>query len=507
MTQTIRPEVLARTTSSITAVLALLLGVLAALVLPATAPAATRAAALAWSDCADGFQCATFRVPLDYRRPQGRKIGLALVRLPAEDPGSRIGSLFINPGGPGASGVKFVRDFGKGLLSPLNRRFDLVGWDPRGVGASVGAVDCAVNQMEAGAFSQPFARPRHADEHRLVARTWRYVRRCVASSSDPQTLPYLHTANSARDLNLLRAAAGDSKLNYLGYSHGTQLGATYATFFPSRVRALALDGAVDIVRHPLQAFRERAAAFEDALDRFLSACHIRSDHCGLGAGDPEAAYDALVAKLNRQPLAVAAGSVDGDDLLAATYGALTQKYYWPILSAALSAAEAGDGAPLRAGTDLFYENIDDPYPAISALDALWPERARPYIRANRRAYHELPHFWWQAGAVGLPMGLWQVKAEDAYFGPTKNARSATTALVLGTTHDPSTPYAWAKRMTSELGNARLLTMRGDGHTASFNEATPCIDDAVLAYLERLTLPPKGTTCDQNVPFAAAGRRR
>jgi pimeloyl-ACP methyl ester carboxylesterase len=471
------------------------LSVLGAATLPGVAPAPARAAVPAWSDCRDGFQCASVPVPVDYRRPRGEQLRLALVRLPASDPGTRIGSLFLNPGGPGASGVHFVRDYAKNLFAPLNRRFDLVGWDPRGVGES-GAIDCGVDQRRAGTFSQPFA----AEARLLVRRARGYGRRCVARSADPGLLPYVHTANSARDLERLRAAVGDAKLSFLGYSHGTQLGATYATFFPSRVRALVLDGAVDILRHPLRAFRERAAAFEDALGRFLNACAGRPDRCGLGT-DPRAGYDALVARLDGRPLpAPGPQTVDGDDLLAATYGALTQKFYWPTLSDALVAAQAGDGGPLKAGTDAFYANITDPYPAISALDARWPARPAPYLRANRRAKRTLPHFWWQAGSVGLPMGLWPVHAEDAFFGRMRNSERAPTALVVGTTHDPSTPYAWARRMTSELGNARLLTMRGDGHTASFNDNTPCIDDAVLVYLERLTLPAEHATCTQEVPF-------
>lgn len=467
----------------------------AAIALASAAPSS--AAPLSWTDCDSGFECATATVPLDYRKPQGRQIKLAAMRLPAQDRAHRLGSLFMNPGGPGASGVDFVRDFGKSLFAPVNRRFDLVGWDPRGIGASDGAIDCGVDRERFGPYAQPFELPRGAAAgHRLVHRAREYVRRCVARHPKPGLLPYLHTANSARDLDRLRAAVGDSKLTYLGYSHGTQLGAAYATFFPGRVRALVLDGAVDILGHPLRAFRERAEAFEDALGRFLAACRTQADHCGLGAR-PRAAYDALVKRLDRQPLTAAGGrTVDGDDLLAATYGAMTQKYYWPGLSAALVQARAGDGAALRAATNLFYEQIDDSYAEISSLDARWPGRPGPYLRADRRAARALPHFWWQAGSVGLPIGLWGVRPKDAYFGPLRNSPRAPTALVLGTTHDPSTPYAWAKRMTSALGNARLLTMRGDGHTASFNDASSCIDDAVLAYLEQLALPPRGKTCRQ-----------
>jgi TAP-like protein len=277
------------------------------------------------------------------------------------------------------------------------------------------------------------------------------------------------------------------------------------------VRALTLDGAVNIVSHPIRDFRRRAVAFEDALDRFLAACRIRPDHCGLGAAHPRAAYDALAKRLDRRPLpapgAADPDSVDGEDLRAATYGALTQKTFWPTLSDALVGARAGDGTLLRAAADLFYDTIGvflDPYVAISALDGRWPRKPKRYFQGGRRALRKLPHFWWQAGYAGLPIAQWPVRPRGAYFGPVENARGATTALVVGTTHDPSTPYLWARRMTAELGNARLLTMRGDGHTASFNNNTTCIDDAVLAYLEELILPAKGKTCAQDVPFVTGG---
>ncbi len=475
-------------------------------------------AALAWSDCGEGFQCASVRVPRDYRRPRGRKIKLALVRLPAANPAERIGSLFLNPGGPGGSGIDLLRSNAKGVFAPLNARFDLVAWDPRGVGASAGRVDCGVDQLKLGIYSQPFGRPTPASERRVVRRARTYVRRCMAENRRSGLLPYIHTANTARDLNSLRAAVGDRKLTYLGYSYGTQIGATYATFFPRRVRALALDGAVDaegFVNDPIRDFRRQTESFEDVFDRFLAGCRIRPDHCGLGAAKPGAAYDALAKRLDQRALPAAGAAnptpVGGDDLRAATLATLPSKPLWAVLSNALIGAQRGDGSLLRIVADVFYEReetgIFDPFVAISALDGHWPAKPLPYLRDGRSAYRRFGQFWWNAGYSELAMGLWPVKPRGGHVGPVQNSRQATTALVVGTTHDPSTPYVWAKRLTADLGNARLLTMRGDGHTASFGDNSLCIDTAVQAYLEQLLLPARKTVCPQEVPFATAARTR
>lgn len=473
-----------------------------------------RSAAPAWRDCADGFQCATVRVPRDYRRPGGASVPLRLVRLPATDPTRRIGSLFLNPGGPGGSGVEFVRSNARGVFAPLTTRFDLVGWDPRGVGT----VDCKVDQEKLGISAQPFGRPTRASERLLVRRARSYVRRCVRRA--PRALlPHLHSANAARDLNRLRAAVGDESLSFLGYSYGTQLGATYATLFPRRIRALVLDGAVDVegyVRRPIQDVRRQTAGYEDAFDRFVAACRLRPDRCGLGT-NPRAGWQTLAKRLDRTSIPAPGSStrlpVDGDDLRAATLAGLNQKGLWPVLSSALVQAQSGDGTLLRTIADVYYEHgtptILDPFVAITAVDLSWPSRIAPYLRDGRSAHRRYPHFWWNAGYSEIAMALWPAEPRNGYSGPVSNARRATTTLVVGTTHDPATPYVWAKRLTGDLGNARLLTMRGDGHTASFNAASACIDTAVQAYLESLTLPRKGTVCDQEVPFTlrrAAPRR-
>ena len=216
-----------------------------AALLAGASPAAARAPSIDWQPCEDaqGFDCATFPVPRDYRHPHGRTLDLAAVRLPATDPSRRVGSLFVNFGGPGGPAVSTIKAFGAEAFASLNDRFDIVGFDPRGVGESEDAIDCRANQETLGVYRQPFPTPENLDVRAWVNVNKRYIRRCLRLN--PRILPYVSTANVARDMDRLRRAVGDRKLSYLGFSYGTFLGATYASLFPNHYRALVLDGALD----------------------------------------------------------------------------------------------------------------------------------------------------------------------------------------------------------------------------------------------------------------------
>lgn len=484
--------------------------------LGATAPAASSHGGvpvpqLNWTDCGDGFECATAKVPLDYDRPRGRTTELALIRKPATDPSTRIGSLFMNPGGPGGSTFDFLRaaaDF----AAPLNDRFDLVAWDPRGTGLSEQAVDCKVNQEELGPYSQPFPRPFTPAEDALTAKTFEYFRRCL-ELNDPRFMAHITTVNTARDLDLLRRAVGDEKLSYLGFSYGTAIGATYATLFPDKERALVLDGALDDAwfNELTAVTREQNGGFERAFGRFLQACAAHQDVClGFGGDDPWSAYDELVEQLTRTPLEVSdfpGRPLDGDDLLNATVVALYAKQNWGIYAVALAQTAAGDGNLMKFIADLSYGRNDDgtydpasdQFVAVDGVDSSREGGPGFYIRAGRHSYRTFDHFWQNSGYADMTFGLWPVRADDVFRGPFENPTSAPTALVIGTTYDPATPYRWAESLTRELDNASLLTMRGDGHTA-YGGNSPCIDAAVEAFLEGVVLPAPGTVCRQEVPF-------
>jgi pimeloyl-ACP methyl ester carboxylesterase len=470
-----------------------------------------RPVTLSWSDCGGGFQCATATVPRDYRFPRGRQIKLAVTRLPATDRAHRIGSLFVNFGGPGGDAVASLHAFGGDLFASLNDRFDIVGVDPRGVGESRPSIDCRVNQETLGIYHQPFTTPANLHRRALIRLARRYVRACLRLN--PGILSYVSTANFARDLNLIRAAVGDKRLSYLGYSYGTFLGATFESMFPRRTRALVLDGALDAgqyVNHPLASVDEQTAAFERALGRFLAACKADQLACaGFGGGDPRGELDRLLLRLDATPIPAGGEDprpVDGDDARTALFLGLYAKQLWPLLALALADADAGNGTGVRAFADAsygwspngHYDPISDRFFTIGALELRYPSRLKRYFRAGRLSFRRYPHFWSNHGYSEIPYGLYPVDPKGVFRGPFRNPRSAPT-LVVGTTFDPATPYAGAKRLVRELGNARLLTMEGDGHTA-YGGNSSCIDSAVDAYLENLTVPARGTICHQDVPF-------
>lgn len=466
---------------------------------------------LQWSDCGDGAQCATATVPKDYAHPRRGTLQLAVSRVPARDPSRRIGSLFVNFGGPGGDAAATVRAIGADLFAGVNDRFDVVGMDPRGVGESSPSIDCRANQETEGVYAQPFERPETLDVRAMVDRDTRYIRRCIQLNRE--VLPYVSTANVARDMDYLRGAVGDRRLTYLGFSYGTFLGATYQSMFPSHVRAMVLDGALDpdqYVNDPLSSLDEQTAGFERAIGRFLQACAARQDQClGFGGEDPWSALDELVERANETPIPASNGDpVDGEDVDAAVTQAVYAKQLWPDLAYGLARAAQDDrGEVLRAIDDLFYGRLDDGtydpitdrYFTISALEQRYPHDLRTFLREGFRSYNDYDHAWWNHGYTELAWGLYPIKARDAFYGPFRNPASAPKTLVVGTTYDPATPYKEAKRLVSQLGNAELLTMRGDGHTA-YGGNSRCIDDAVDLYLEDVTLPPDRTVCQQEVPF-------
>jgi pimeloyl-ACP methyl ester carboxylesterase len=485
-----------------TLLLVLLCTLLAAGTLTARAEARPPVPDLQWRACDGGFECATAEVPLDHRRPRGRQIELALLRIPATDREQRIGSVFVQPGGPGLSGVQFVRDAtAAGATAALSRRFDVIGLDTRGSGGSRPAVDCDVDPEQAGLYAQPFVRPDTLDVHALVERTQRYVARCVQRNGE--LLQHMSAADMARDLDLLRAAVGDERLNYIGASYGTLLGATYASLFPGRPRAMVLADPVDadtLVNRPLEALREQSASFEDVLDRFFAACAAHQTACGFGGADPEDAYELLLERVDAAPLPAGPGAppLDGDDARVAALRAMGSPHDWPELAAALAAAEAGDGTGLRRLADDWYSDPIDAYWATLSVDQAYPHRVAPFLEAGRHAFSMFPSAFLNSGYSELPLGLSPVRGRP-FRGPFTNAPSAGTALVIGMTHDPNTPYAWAKRLTRDLGNARLLTLRGDGHDI-LSSQNPCILGQGLAYLEEGTLPPPGASCRREPPF-------
>jgi pimeloyl-ACP methyl ester carboxylesterase len=483
------------------AVAAALLPLAGALGLPLPERGPVPVPALEWVDCGDGFECATAEVPLDHDRPRRGTIQLALIRRPAPDPAQRIGTLFVNPGGPGGSGVEFLRTAPEQAFAAL-AGFDIVSWDPRGVGASVPAVDCAP------AVEGPveFHRPNTVDPAQLVADADAYIASCVAGSGE--LLAHLSSANSARDLDLLRQAVGDERLNYVGVSYGSMIGAAYATLFPGRTGAIVLDSPVDVEEwtdRPIDTIREQLTGFENALDRFFALCAGAGAACPLGQHDPEANFDGILARLDRHPLASSDPDhpfpVTGDEVRDLAASALYDPTTWRTFAAAVAAAGTDDPAPLVAFAEAHGSRlVRDAGVPIQFVDARWPRSIESYLDAGRRAYRMFHHFWFGTGYDDIAAARWPVKDRDALRGEVEHDADALPILVVGGTYDPATPYAGAVELADDLGNARLLTFRGDGHP-SLQSFEPCLWAATLDYLYAGVLPAEGTTCvDSRAPF-------
>jgi pimeloyl-ACP methyl ester carboxylesterase len=489
----------------------------AAIVPAAQAAGGSSVPKLQWTDCEDGFQCATATVPLDYGKPNKGTYDIALIKKPASGPADqRIGSLFINPGGPGGDGTGFVRAAADVYFGTLNQRYDIVGFDPRGTGDSQAALDCQVNQETQGIYSIPYATP-DTDRNALLSKDRNYVRQCVQKNR--AILPYLTTGNVARDLDQLRQAVGDQKLNYFGYSYGTFIGATYGSLFPGKLGRVVLDGPVDAdayINRPSKDLQAQTGAFERELQRFFQACARDQVNClGFGGEDPHQAFDDLVEAANKNPIPADGFTPDprpvtGDDILNATISNLYAKQYWPYIAQDLAEAAAGDGSLIRYDSDSsFGNNFDgtfdpgnDRYFLIGAADQRYGTNLDRYFRLGKASYDTFDHFWFNAGYVEANYGIYNqygIPSNGRFGGPFKIPGGASTPLVIATTYDPATPYRGAKALVKDLGNARLLTMKGDGHTA-YPGNSQCVDDAVDAYMLGGTLPADGTTCQQIAPF-------
>lgn len=467
---------------------------------------------LDWSDCGDGFECATARVPLDYDKPHGKTIELPVIRKPASDPAHRIGHLFFHQGGVGRN-IDAIRAFPP-FVFDLFARFDFIGFDNRGVGGSRPVVEACGPHP---AFVVPFPTPDTTDDRDFLRDAVRYARRC--EQRNRELLPHLGSANIARDLDLMRAAVGDDKLSYFGVSFGTTVGATYASLFPGRARALLLDSAMDVegyLHHPIGEWRDYAASHEDVLQRFLDACAANDAGCGFGNGDPHAALEQLLERLEHAPMAsldpAIPGTLTAEHVRIGMAKALRRRLLWPAFASALAQADAGDPAGMLAfvGSNIETNQHDDYLTALYAVDQDYP-RLPPFVYAHLAAHShsDFPHFWWSTGYPDWVHALWTVEDRDVYRGPIFNPHSAAPALVIGMTHDPATPYFHAQRLVADLGNARLLTFDADGHFA-VGALDGCVIEHALAYLEDGVLPPQGSVCVQQgdaFPATAADAKR
>lgn len=457
---------------------------------------------LSWSDCKGGFQCATLKVPRNYSDPAAGQLKIAVIRFAAQDKAHRIGSLVTNPGGPGGSGVKFIRESAQSFGKDLKARFDLVGFDPRGVGES-DPVRCLGTKD----LDRYFATDSSPDDQKEVTDLVS-IGKGFASGCDTRSganLPYVGTLNAARDMDLLRAALGDKRLSFLGFSYGTYLGAFYADQFPKNVRALVLDGAVDPKLTADDINLEQAKGFETALRAFAADCVKQSD-CPLGKGSVDDAVkkvSELQERADRTPLKSTTG--DGRQVTEAlvTLGiatALYNKQSWPTLRVALKQAiQSNDGTLLLRLGDLLvereengtYTNQTEANMAVNCLDKSYPADVKGVEQVAEKAKKTAPRFGPFVVWGSLPCTFWPAKAQEQPSPLV--ARGAAPIVVVGTTRDPATPYKWAKNLAGELESGRLLTLEGDGHTA-YLQGNACITRAVEDYLVKEQAPKDGAVC-------------
>ena len=459
--------------------------------------AASVASTVVWHPCPTNhvYQCATVRVPVDYAHPRGATIGLSVARKPATGPGGVLGSLFINPGGPGESGVQILPVYAGLLPKAVAARFDLVSFDERGTGASEPLVCGPPPAATASALPVPEGKgavlpgtPVFTAMARDCARRYKGFLRSVS------------TTTSARDMDRIRQAMGLATISYYGTSYGTVLGARYARLFPTRVRAMVLDGAVDPTLPLARQASEDAPALETSLRHFFAQCRAQPS-CPLGS-DPTAFYEHLQSQLLRHPLAAPAGSpgypVTAGDLATATLLYLTAPDYTPGFEPALVAAARGDGGPLRAVSlglelDLNGSSLVSALWAITCNDAavhLGPRQAGTLARTLAARYPLV-------GAVAVANDLEGCVSWPKPSQPITHVhlRGTPPVVVIGNTGDPNTPHLAAEQLTRALGRATLVTWVGWGHTWLLNGATDgCVAGAVTAYLVRRTTPPSGLRC-------------
>ena len=437
---------------------------------------------LEWSDCNDGFECGSFSVPIDYANPSVGAMQISAIRKLAT--GDSLGSLVLNPGGPGGSGIEYTTYAEYVVSDTLRENFDIVGFDPRGVGQST-PVEC-LNDEQTEEYIALDGSPDNQTEIDQAQEMAELFGQACANNS-PDIFRFLDTVSATRDIDILRALLGDEKLNWLGKSYGTFLGATYADLFPDRVGRMLLDGGIDPTLTNEQLSYGQALGFELALERFVDDC-VKNSDCPLDASGAAGVSEVgdLLADLDANPVTLDDGRLFTQAMgTLGVVGSLYDKQYgWPELRTNLGLAFDGDFSGLASSVDFytgrqsdgsFKDNSNDAIAAVNCLDR--PDRAttEQTVALASEWKKVAPNFgeylawsniscsYWQAEATGVPKEI--------------SAPGTPTILVVGTVNDPATPYAWSQALAQQLSKGVLLTLDGDGHTAYYQGST-CIDEVV-----------------------------
>jgi pimeloyl-ACP methyl ester carboxylesterase len=457
---------------------------------------------LDWSDCGEEATCATAKAPLDWENPDpSTDIELALSRHTAT--GTAKGSLFVNPGGPGASGYDFVKDSVDYAVSErLQKNFDVVGWDPRGVGRS-SAVDC---KDDAGLDAYLYAYiPDPVDSPAYVRKATDqavdFAQSCLAKTGP--LLEFVDTASTVHDLDMLRAVVGDKKLNYFGFSYGSDIGAQYADTFPKNVGRVVLDGATDSSLSRFDMIVQQAEGFDSALRAYLKDCLGTPGECPFrgSVDDALVTLDTLLDGLGASPLRADDGrQLNPNVMTTAINSAMYTKEYWPYLSQAFTEVMQGDATTaflladsyFQRGEDGSYDsNMFEAFTAINCVD--YPVDTDPAhiaaLNEQLRAIDPLSDY----DTLGdVQCANWPFAYRGDPIQPVTGT-GAAPIVVVGTTNDPATPYRWAEALADQLESAVLLTYEGEGHIA-YDEKDSCINTPVDDYFVNGTVPTDGLTC-------------
>jgi pimeloyl-ACP methyl ester carboxylesterase len=438
-------------------------------------------------------------VPLDYANPDnGKTMKIALLRVRATDSKHRIGSLLMNPGGPGAPGAEFVDSIASVLPDEIRERFDIVGFDPRGTGES-SPVKCRDNLDDI--FSLDYSPDTPDERASLGAGLDELAQQCEQRSG--AMLPYVSSANTARDMDRIRQAVGDKKLTYIGYSYGTYIGTLYAKLFPTKVRALVLDGAIDPNLSAVEIGVEQAVGFERALNAFLEQCS-RNNRCPFyNAGDSAGAFDRLAAEIDAHPLPAAGGRElgGGEFDLGVAQALYSGKSGFPQLEEALALAQRGNGERLLELSDQYtgrrrdgtYDSSQPAFWAIGCLDGPTIGGPDAFQAAEARFAAAAPRVGVALLNAGLICAYWKVPPVKS-VAPIK-IEGTPAILVIGTTNDPATPLKWSEGLANEISSGVLLVAEGTQHTAFVTAFNACVDDNVVKYVVDREPPPNGTKCD------------
>ena len=452
---------------------------------------------LSWKTCHKDFQCATLKVPIDYASTSAGTFDIAVIRYRDASQHNRLGSLVINPGGPGVSGIEYALN-AQYIVNPgVLERYDIVGFDPRGIGAST-SINC-LNAAEKDVLFASDPKPDNAAEYaKAISDTQTFVNKCVAKTKN---LEHFSTFDAAHDMELLRQGLGDSKLNYLGFSYGTYLGTLYAQQFPNTVGKFVLDGAIDPSISIEEQSMVQATAFDHALANFIADCPSQKN-CPLPANATTKFFTDLFKKTAANPLLVSSGTTKRKITEALVVTGTASALYdnaagWPLLRIAITQALKGDGTTFAKLADAYNgrntdgtysDNQNDANIIIDCLD--WHESlSNEAIRANADKFAKVaPVFGPYVAYSGITCNLLNatVKGKKATTDSSEQNQTpiketSTPVLIIGTTQDPATPYAWAQALARYIKGSRLITMQGEGHTG-YGRGSACVDDAVDAYL-------------------------